>query len=99
VFSVDYRLAPEVKFPTPVHDCVDALDWVSVHAKKYGGDAGKIALLGDSAGGNLVLAASMMNLQRQHSVPVRCQVRCFHPRLCGNGFSIDAPLRLLATLY
>ncbi|MEO1260371.1 MAG: alpha/beta hydrolase [Bacteroidota bacterium] len=67
VVSVDYRLAPEHKFPTAVDDAYDALQWVSENAASLNGRADKIAVLGDSAGGNL--AAVMSQLARDNGGP------------------------------
>lgn len=56
VISVDYRLAPEHKFPTAVHDAYDALLWATENAESLGADATRVCVTGDSAGGNLSAA-------------------------------------------
>jgi acetyl esterase len=60
VISVGYRLAPEYKFPIPVYDCYDALIWASQNCEKWGGNSNGLIVMGDSAGGNLATAVSLM---------------------------------------
>ncbi|MCM3600012.1 alpha/beta hydrolase [Robertmurraya korlensis] len=61
VVSVDYRLAPEYKFPVPVEDSYAALKWVKEHATEINGNASKIVVGGDSAGGNLSAAMTLLS--------------------------------------
>jgi alpha-L-fucosidase 2 len=53
-FSIDYRMAPEFRFPQANEDVVSAIKWLKTHAAAYHVDASKIALIGESAGGFLV---------------------------------------------
>ncbi len=60
VVSVEYRLAPEAKFPAAADDAYAAVAYVSAHASEFGADASRIAVGGDSAGGNLAAVVSLM---------------------------------------
>jgi acetyl esterase len=68
--AIDYRLAPEHKFPAAVDDCYAAAVWVSEHAREVNGDAKRVAVGGDSAGGNLAAVVSI--LARDRGKPPLC---------------------------
>ena len=73
VVSVDYRLAPEHKFPAAVDDGLEAYQWISDNAAELGGDARRMAIVGDSAGGN-VTAVTAIGIRDEGDIPPLLQV-------------------------
>jgi acetyl esterase/lipase len=67
VMAVHYRLSPENKFPVPLDDCYAALKWADAHAAELKADRTRLAVAGDSAGGNLAAAVALY--ARDHGGP------------------------------
>jgi acetyl esterase len=99
VLSVNYRLAPEHRFPTAVNDAWDAFQWLHLHAPDWGLDARRIAVGGDSAGGTLSMVTALM--ARDAGLGVALQL-LFYPgcasnqnsgshRTFGHGFLLETP--------
>ncbi len=100
VFAIDYRLAPEARFPGAFDDVVAALKWVGANGRQIGIDTSRLAIGGDSAGGNLAAAASIW--ARDNDGPkLKLQVlaypvtdgvaRAESYRLYNDGFGLNAP--------
>ncbi|MDA1099472.1 MAG: alpha/beta hydrolase [Proteobacteria bacterium] len=74
VMSVDYRMGPEAKFPAAVDDCYAATKWLSDNAGAMGVRADRIAVGGDSAGGNLALVIALMARDNNDSLAIAYQL-------------------------
>lgn len=92
VVSVDYRCAPEAPFPAPFDDCWTATTWCARHGRTIGGDPTRLAVCGDSAGGNL--AAAIALCARDEGLDLAAQVLIYpcididasrHESMTSNG--------------
>jgi acetyl esterase len=109
VVAVDYRLAPEHTFPTPVEDCYDALLWAHQHAEEFGGDPDNLSIGGVSAGANLAAAVCLavrdrrgpnMRLQLLEVPPLDLTLETMRASGVGDAFGItDADMQLSNELY
>ncbi len=77
VVAIDYRRAPEHKFPAAVDDAIQAVEWVREHAAHLGIDAARIAVAGDSAGANLATVVAI-DMKRKGLQPLALQI-LFYP--------------------
>lgn len=110
VVSVEYRLAPEFPFPAGIEDSVAATWWVAEHIDELGGDAGRLAVAGDSAGGNIA-AVVAQEFAGQESAPAIAAQLLIYPATdfsqdypsraeFGDGYFLDQPsLELFAQAY
>lgn len=101
VVSVDYRLAPECKFPIPHQDCYDAAVWTANHADQLGANANELTVMGDSAGGNLAAVVSILardlggpNIKKQVLIYPTVDARLTHPSIdtYASGYFLTKPL-------
>ena len=92
VIAVDYRLAPEHKFPAALDDAFAAVTWIEANASKLGVDANRIAVGGDSAGG--ALAAEVTQLAKAKGGPkIAFQMLMFPVTQIGNETASTARIR------
>lgn len=92
VVAIDYRLAPEHKFPAAVDDCVAATRWVAAHAAELGIDGRRLAVGGDSAGGNLAAVVAQVLRDGGDTPPLRAQLLIYPATdLLGDYASKDEP--------
>lgn len=101
VFSVDYRLAPEHKFPAAVDDSIAATRWIAQHADNFSADPNRICVCGDSAGGNLA-AVTALRMRDTNDVRLDSQILLYpvtdyyqpgFPSLFSNGVGYGLTLQ------
>ncbi|MFF7356149.1 alpha/beta hydrolase [Streptomyces filipinensis] len=76
VVSVEYRLAPEARYPAALEDCYAGLVWVAAHATERGFDAGRVVVGGKSAGGGLAAALALLTRDRGGPAPIGQLLLC-----------------------
>lgn len=108
VIALDYRLAPEFQFPNGLEDCLAAVEWIAGNVADFGGDADRIALAGDSAGGNLAAVVSQEFAARGET-PIAAQLLIYpatdvsqdYPsrELYNKGYFLEQEVLNMATCY
>ncbi len=76
VVSLDYRLAPESPYPAGLDDCIAAFRWIRSNAASLGGDASRVSIAGDSAGGNLSATTTLRLLAKGDAPPRSVALLC-----------------------
>lgn len=98
MLGIDYRLAPEAKFPIPGNDCFAAVDWTLKNAREYMIDTGRIGLWGCSAGANLAANVALRDsFENEVSrirhvnlvVPITCHPSLYPPVLKSSNASMS----------
>lgn len=89
VFAIDYRVAPEHKFPAALNDSYHAFKWIAEHAGEFGGDTSRLALIGNSAGANLVAVIAQRAKKEGISSKIKLQIL--------NGLPADVSPRNMET--
>ncbi|MED4161802.1 alpha/beta hydrolase [Halalkalibacterium halodurans] len=79
VVNIDYRLAPQHKFPTAVYECYEVVKWLVDHPEQFSITPQKVAIGGHSAGGNLATAVCLLNLERGNELPIIYQIIDYAP--------------------
>lgn len=95
IVAVDYRLAPEHPFPTPLEDCYTALGWIFAHQQELNVDTGRSVVMGHSAGGGLA-AALAIRARDRGAYPMAGQV-LIYPMLDHRTGTADSPHRNVTT--
>lgn len=92
ILTVDYRLAPEHPYPTPLNDCYHALTWLRSHGPQLNVDARRIGVLGESAGGGLAAALALLARDRSLHPPLAKQILVYPMLDDRNTITKDADL-------
>jgi len=99
VIAVDYALAPEFPFPAAVEDCFAVATWVEANASEIGVDANRLAVAGDSAGGNLAAVTALLAKEHKNTPAIAFQLLIYPATRLGaartensfgRGYFLDA---------
>ena len=91
--NLNYRLAPENPFPAGLDDCIFAAEWASANANRWGGDASRMAIGGDSAGGNLAAATTLEMAARNSPIKFKAGLLIYGLLVRESPVKIRALLR------
>jgi len=92
VVSVDYRMAPEFPFPAAIDDCTTATKYFMENAARFKVDPNRIAVAGDSAGGNLAAAVSLRLRDEKFPIRIKLQV-LIYPVTQGLDFNLPSMIQ------
>jgi acetyl esterase len=81
VISVDYHLSPEYKFPNAIEEAYSSIKWAAANAESLGGNALKLAVAGDSSGGNIAASSALLCRDRKEDSPRLCFQLLIYPVL------------------
>lgn len=77
VLAVEYRRAPECKFPTALHDCLDALAWLAANASEFSLDLQRLVYAGDSVGATLATVMAIEAVRDPEALQPKLQLLCY----------------------
>lgn len=85
VLSIEYSLSPEVKFPVALHEIVDVISQISQGKTDLDFEVSQIAIIGDSAGGNMTISSALMLQEQNQSDAIKCIVPVYPVTDCSEG--------------
>ncbi|KAL1898296.1 hypothetical protein Cpir12675_002003 [Ceratocystis pirilliformis] len=96
-FSVEFRLAPEHKYPTQIQDCFDGLKWLHAKTAEFNVDRRRIGVVGESSGGGLALGVAMLARDQALSPPLAKQILVY-PMVDDRILTADPKVEPIASM-